>query len=220
MNPVLKRVLTGLTIGACVIAAIVFAPVSWFLPVVAVLIILALCEFGALLLKKAPHPSVWQGLGFLLGCAVIAGGLLAIPEIAARHGNLMLLYVIAIVKFSDIGGFAFGLSSAKLMKGGNHKLCPSMSPGKSWEGLFGSLLCSSAVSCAFMGVTQFGVGKSVLFGMTAALVGTFGDLVESKFKRWVGVKDSSALKITNGMGGILDILDSLLFAPAVLLAMI
>ena len=220
MNPVLKRVLTGLTIGACVIAAIVFAPVSWFLPVVAVLIVLALCEFGALLLKKAPHPSVWQGLGFLLGCAVIAGGLLAIPEIATRHGNLMLLYVVAIVKFSDIGGFAFGLSSAKLMKGGNHKLCPSISPGKSWEGLFGSLLCSSAVSCAFMGVTQFGVGKSVLFGMTAALVGTFGDLVESKFKRWVGVKDSSALKITNGMGGILDMLDSLLFAPAVLLAMI
>ena len=53
--------------------------------------------------------------------------------------------------------------------------------------------------------------------MVAALVGTAGDLVESRFKRWVGVKDSSTMKITNGMGGILDMLDSLLIAPAVLL---
>ena len=219
MNPILKRVLTGLTIGACVIAAIVFAPVSWFLPVVAVLIILALCEFGALLLKKAPHPSVWQGLGFLLGCAVIAGGLLAIPEIAARHGNLMLLYVVAIVKFSDIGGFAFGLSSAKLMKGGNHKLCPTISPNKSWEGLFGSVFASSVMSCAWMSFTHFGVGKALAFGAVAALVGTFGDLVESKFKRWVGVKDSATF-MPAGLGGFLDMFDSLLFAPAALLPFI
>jgi len=190
------------------------------MPVVGVLIVLAFVEFGLLLLKKAPHPSAWHGLGFLLGCAVIAGGLWAIPEIAARHGNLMLLYVLAIVKFSDVGGFAFGLTSAKLMKGGNHKLCPSISPAKSWEGLFGSVFCSCVVSCAFMGVTHFGVGKALGFGVMAALVGTAGDLVESKFKRWVGVKDSSTMKFTNGMGGILDMLDSLLFAPAVLLPFI
>ena len=53
---------------------------------------------------------------------------------------------------------------------------------------------------------------------TAALLGTAGDLVESKFKRWVGVKDSSAMKMTNGLGGILDMIDSLLIAPPVLLA--
>ena len=161
------------------------------------------------------------------GAAVIAGGLLSLPAIAAHYGeepcgslrlgNVMLLYVIAIVKFSDVGGFAFGLTSARLMKGGNHKLCPSISPGKSWEGLFGSLVCSCAVSCAFIPASGFGVGKALAFGCAAALVGTAGDLVESKFKRWVGVKDSSTLKITSGMGGILDMLDSLIFAPAVLL---
>ena len=128
----------------------------------------------------------------------------------------MLLYVIAIVKFSDVGGFAFGLTSAKLMKGGNHKMCPTISPNKSWEGLFGSVLFSCIVSFSFMGVTGFGVAKSFACGVIAALVGTAGDLVESKFKRWVGVKDSSAMKITNGMGGFLDMIDSLLFAPAVL----
>ena len=134
-----------------------------------------------------------------------------------RLGNVMLLYVIAIIKFSDVGGFAFGLTSARLMKGGNHKMCPTISPNKSWEGMAGSILASCLVSSAFMGATGFSLAKSLACGVTAAVVGTCGDLVESKFKRWVGVKDSSTMKITNGMGGFLDMVDSLLLAPAVLI---
>jgi phosphatidate cytidylyltransferase len=129
----------------------------------------------------------------------------------------MLLYVIAVIKFSDVGGFAFGVASAKLMKGGNHKLCPTISPNKSIEGLIGSILFSSLTSLAFTGITGFAPLKSLAIGVGAALIGTTGDLIESKFKRWVGVKDSSAMKITNGMGGFLDMLDSLLIAPASLL---
>ena len=228
MNPVLKRTLTGLAIGLVVVGAALFAPPAAILPVVALLALLATVEFALLLRRKMPGLGVRGVLGFLAGAALIAGGLLALARIPSlygeetcgglRLGNVMLLYVVMVVKFSDVGGFAFGLTSAKLMKGGNHKLCPAISPGKSWEGLFGSLFASCLVSCAFMGATGFGWGKSLFCGATAALVGTAGDLVESKFKRWVGVKDSSALKITNGMGGILDMLDSLLFAPAVLAA--
>ena len=166
---------------------------------------------------------------FLTGVLLIGYGLLSLASVPLRYGesemcgpfrlgNVMLLYVIAIVKFSDVGGFAFGLTSAKLMKGGNHKLCPTISPNKSWEGLFGSVAVSSLVSCLFMGATGFGWGKSLALGAAAALLGTAGDLVESKFKRWVGVKDSSAMKMTNGLGGILDMIDSLLIAPPVLLA--
>ena len=81
-----------------------------------------------------------------------------------------------------------------------------------------SVAVSSLVSCLFMGATGFGWGKSLALGAAAALLGTAGDLVESKFKRWVGVKDSSAMKMTNGLGGILDMIDSLLIAPPVLLA--
>ena len=131
----------------------------------------------------------------------------------------MMLYLIAIVKISDLGGFAAGMSSAKLMKGGNHKLCPTISPNKSWEGLFGSVFASSVMSCAWMSFTHFGVGKALAFGAVAALVGTFGDLVESKFKRWVGVKDSATF-MPAGLGGFLDMFDSLLFAPAALLPFI
>lgn len=220
MNPILKRVLTGLTIGGVVIAAILLAPPALIMPVVAILCCLAVCEYAALLNRKLPLRVIpAQAISALLvGATIIVCGLWSLVRIGnLPNGNWMLLYLIAIVKFSDVGGFAFGLSSAKLMKGGNHKMCPTISPGKSWEGMLGSILCSSLVSCAFIGVTGFSLGKAIAFGVTAAVVGTFGDLVESKFKRWVGVKDSSAFKFTNGMGGILDMLDSLLFAPALLL---
>lgn len=219
MNPILRRVLTGLVIGAAVIAAILLTPPQWMAPVVYALILLALIEFALLLKRKFPL-SAWGVLVGIVGILVIPFGLLSLLKIAyLPNGNKLLLYVVAIVKFSDVGGFAVGVTTAKMMKGGNHKLCPSISPGKSWEGLFGSLLFSSLVSCAFIGITSFPVWKAILFGVVAALVGTAGDLVESKFKRWIGVKDSSAMAFTNGMGGFLDMIDSLLFAPAVLLAM-
>ena len=106
------------------------------------------------------------------------------------------------------------------MKGGNHKMCPSISPGKSWEGMAGSVFASCLVAVLWTGLTGFALHKSLAIGATAAVLGTAGDLVESKFKRWVGVKDSSAWKITNGMGGLLDMFDSLLFAPLAICAMI
>lgn len=229
MNPILKRTLTGLAVGAVVICAVLFVPRRVLEFVVIVLSLLAFWEYSSLLEIKTRAQgkklgSMWCLV--LLGFALIFAGIGMLAEIADVHGdemcgpfrlgNVMLLYVIAIVKFSDVGGFAFGLTSAKLMKGGNHKLCPTISPNKSWEGLFGSIFASCLVSCSFMGATGFGVVKSLACGVAAALVGTAGDLVESKFKRWVGVKDSSTMKITNGMGGFLDMVDSLLFAPAVL----
>ena len=229
MNPILKRTLTGLAVGAVVVCAALFAPSAAVAAVLACLIMLSIVEFALLMRRKKPRIWSWDALdalGFLFGAGLIASGLWTLAKIPAmygdaacgpfRLGNVMLLYVIAIVKFSDVGGFAFGLTSAKLMNGGNHKLCPTISPNKSWEGLFGSIFASCLVSCSFMGATGFGVVKSLACGVTAALVGTAGDLVESKFKRWVGVKDSSTMKITNGMGGFLDMIDSLLFAPAVL----
>ena len=231
MNPILKRTLTGLAVGAVVILAILFLPSAAFLPALGVLVMLAGVEFSVLYDSKAKMREAHdfalfvRFVGYLLGWAVVSC-LMALAFVPRPYGdatcgpfmlgNVMLLYVVAIIKFSDVGGFAFGLTSAKLMKGGNHKLCPTISPNKSWEGLCGSVFASCLVSCCFMGVTGFGWMKSLACGVVAAIVGTFGDLVESKFKRWVGVKDSSAMKITNGMGGFLDMFDSLLFAPLVL----
>ena len=220
MNPVLKRIITALTTAALVVLAIVYWPTKALPPIFSVVMALVVIEFALLLKKKVPLASVRGIVGLLLGFAVITGGLSALPASAVlTKSNLWMLYLIAIVKFSDMGGFAFGMSSAKLMKGGNHKLCPTISPNKSWEGLFGSVFASSVMSCAWMSFTHFGVGKALAFGAVAALVGTFGDLVESKFKRWVGVKDSATF-MPAGLGGFLDMFDSLLFAPAALLPFI
>ena len=219
MNPVLKRVLTGVSIGVVVIGCMLFLPPKVLEVICAVLFFLALSELFLLVLRKLDDDFQLSVCAFLVFASFLALMFMVLPQYAAEFGNVMLFYIVAIVKFSDVGGFAFGLSSAKFLKGGNHKMCPTISPNKSWEGLFGSVLCSSLVSCLFMPWTGFGLARSVAFGVTAALVGTFGDLVESKFKRWVGVKDSATF-MPAGLGGFLDMFDSLLFAPAVLLPLI
>ena len=216
MNPIAKRTISALTTAALVVLAIIYAPTSWIRPVFAAVIALVFFEFCLLLKRKL------GGLRLVFGAfvgLVVLCLLGALPAIAEEYGNLMMLYIIAIIKISDMGGFAAGVSTAKLMKGGNHKMCPAISPNKSWEGLAGSVAASCILSCCFISITHFSCPKALAFGVTAALVGTFGDLVESKFKRWVGVKDSSTF-MPAGMGGLLDMFDSLLFAPAVLLPFI
>ena len=219
MNPVLKRIITALTTATLVVLAIIYAPETVITFALGLLLGCVLLEYLLLLGKKMPLASARASLWFLAGVPVLALPFVAFASAVHFHGNLMMLYLIAIVKISDMGGFAAGMSSAKLMKGGNHKLCPTISPNKSWEGLFGSVFASSVMSCAWMSFTHFGVGRALAFGAVAALVGTFGDLVESKFKRWVGVKDSATF-MPAGLGGFLDMFDSLLFAPAALLPFI
>lgn len=216
MNPVAKRTLTGLLVGALAICAILFTPPAAAMPVIGVLAALAIAEYALLLKKKEGLSKCVFAAALVLGSLAIAGGFTMLAMTLKTYHNAMLLYVIAIVKFSDVGGFAFGLTSARLMKGGNHKMCPAVSPNKSWEGMAGSIFASCLVSCCFIPVTGFCLPKALAFGAAAAIVGTLGDLAESKFKRWVGVKDSSTMKFTNGMGGFLDMFDSLLFAPAAL----
>ncbi len=212
MNAIAKRVVTALTVAALVVCGVLFAPPVVIAAVVAALGFLAVLEYGLLLARRLDPASVPFVGFFWLGSLLLAAAFAVLPVVAAAapQKNLMLLYLLAIVKISDMGGFAFGVAF------GRHKLCPSISPNKSWEGLAGSVFASCLVSSAFMPVTGFGWPKALGFGVAAALVGTFGDLVESKFKRWVGVKDSSSMRLTNGMGGMLDMFDSLLFAPGLL----
>ncbi len=167
---------------------------------------LALCG----LFGKTDKPMEALGttsLGFVY-IPVMLSFLFLLPLVESRLDMKIFIYTLAIVKISDMGGFAFGMAFGK------HKMCPAISPKKSWEGMAGSVFASCVISCAFMSMTGFGWAKSLVLGVTAAVVGTLGDLVESRFKREAGVKDSSQFKWTNGMGGFLDMFDSLIFAPA------
>lgn len=215
MNGLVKRIVTALTIAALVVTAILLAPPTAFQYVVAVLWVLALMEFGVLLSRRWSLASVKGLAAFVWGTVFLGAALFTLSRFAVEWNNWMLLFVIAAIKLSDMGGFAFGVTAAKIEKGGTHKLCPTISPNKSWEGLVGSIIGSLIISYAFSTKLGFTSLEPLAFGFGAALLGTAGDLMESKFKRWVGVKDSSTMRLTAGLGGILDMIDSLLIAPGV-----
>ena len=124
------------------------------------------------------------------------------------EGRYYVLYFILVTKFSDVGAYVTG----SLI--GRHKMIPRISPGKTWEGFAGAVVWSTAASVVFawlagprlagMGLTH-AVGLGILLSVAAVI----GDLIESLFKREAGVKDSG--RLFPGIGGILDLLDSLLF---------
>jgi len=135
----------------------------------------------------------------------------------------LLLYIVVVVKFSDIGAYAVG----SLI--GRHKLFPRISPGKTWEGLAGGLATGilasvlfarlahspdAAPGTALFGRLVIGHNHAWFLGGFLASIGVLGDLVESLLKRSAGMKDSG--RLFPGMGGILDVLDSLLFAAPAL----
>lgn len=97
---------------------------------------------------------------------------------------------------------------------GRHKLAPNISPGKTWEGVLGGLVFSVAAALLFT-VRPLGVNwlLAILLGLLIGVAATLGDLAESLIKRQTHVKDSGM--IMPGHGGILDRIDSLLFAVIV-----
>jgi len=132
-------------------------------------------------------------------------------------GRMMVLYLVGVVKSSDVGAYFAG----RLL--GRHKLYPRLSPKKTWEGLAGGVVASLCVSLLFWHLTSGVLGKlpldivdAVVLGLVLPVVGVLGDLFESLLKRSSGMKDSGTL--IPGMGGVLDVLDSLLFGAPVLYA--
>jgi phosphatidate cytidylyltransferase len=127
---------------------------------------------------------------------------------SAPDGQLRVLATLVAVVLSDTGGYVVG---SRL---GRHPMAPSVSPKKSWEGLGGSLL-AAALGSGLVLWLMFGVTfwAGLLFGLAIAVASVVGDLGESMVKRALGVKDMSGL--LPGHGGVMDRLDSVLFAAPV-----
>ena len=132
-----------------------------------------------------------------------------------QDGRLLIIYMIAVVKFTDIGAYFIGCAV------GRHKFMPSISPAKTWEGCIGGMLVAVLVSLTFwlickgdLGVISLSALEALVMGVILAATGICGDLIESFFKRAAGVKDSGAS--IKGMGGALDVVDSLLLAAPVM----
>lgn len=154
--------------------------------------------------------SATQSFGVtLLGVAWVGGGigcLLLIRDIP-EFGFWAVMAVLFTVFAADTGAFFVGRTF------GRHRMAPAISPKKSWEGLVGGLV--AAVGMAFVILYKdrdefLTIPQSLVLGLVIAIAAVLGDLFESAIKRDLDVKDSGSL--LGGHGGVLDRLDSLLWA--------
>jgi phosphatidate cytidylyltransferase len=202
---------------ASTVLAVATVPAAFFLGVeglwlalLGAVVIISLWRLGEQLRPSTGPRGLFGDIGagalvqvyvtFLAGLYVVLVGL--------EGGEWWTLASIIIVVVTDIGAYASGLAFGK------HKLAPTISPGKTWEGFAGSIVVA-VVAGILLGWLMLGqpwwVG--LVMGVLLALVGTMGDLTESLIKRDLGVKDISTW--LPGHGGFLDRLDSILPSAAV-----
>ncbi|MDD4203308.1 MAG: phosphatidate cytidylyltransferase [Candidatus Omnitrophica bacterium] len=128
------------------------------------------------------------------------------------NGKFFVFYLICVVKAGDIGAFLFG------RKLGKHKLIPNVSPKKTIEGAVAGFFSSIFIAFILSSLSGFSILQTLMVGITLAFLGQSGDLIESLIKRVCSVKDAGST--VPGFGGILDLIDSLLFSAPMLYYMI
>lgn len=132
-----------------------------------------------------------------------------------EYSGWLLICFFIIIWCSDIGAYIFGITLGQKF---GRKLFPSISPKKSWIGFWGGLLLAVAASVVmyftglwqYAGLEEFTLFHAIVLGVLMDVAGVYGDLFESQWKRHYEVKDSGS--IIPGHGGLLDRLDSTIFA--------
>jgi len=170
------------------------------------------------LLRRFPTLYGFAYLPFMLA------SLIAIARMKDGHlltaksvGLYYVVWVFVATKFTDVGGLLIGVPFGK------HKIAPTISPAKSWEGCIGGLAASAGASALFAWLMRDIVGisfmvpwKAAVLALPIAVLSIPSDLIESVFKRLAGAKDSGAT--IPGIGGALDLIDSMvLTSPAALI---
>lgn len=198
---------------ACILGALALGWMSSANPQVlrAMLWIAAAWWLLALVLVLRGPSVVSRPLAWIAGLLVLvpAGVALMRLRVEPVHGAGWTLFVLVLVWAADTGAFFAGKAL------GRHRLAPEVSPGKTWEGVAGGLLLAAvtaAIASRWLGPP---LGPLVLVSLVVAVVSVVGDLTESLFKRFAGVKDSGQL--IPGHGGLMDRLDSVTAAAPLLL---
>ena len=200
-----------LVVGAGVVLVATYARGTEALVVATLLLVVASVAWGAvadgldILAGMASSVFVTCYVAFLGGFAI----LLVIPADGPRR---VLTWVAAVV-CSDTGGYAVGVFLGK------HPMAPSVSPKKSWEGFAGSTTACALCGGLLVPLLLHGAWwQGVLLGLAVVVAATLGDLSESMIKRDLGIKDMGQL--LPGHGGVMDRLDSMLFAAPVAWALL
>ncbi len=197
-----KNFITRTFVGALICAVVVGAALWGVWPwrvLMAGIFVLSMTELHRL---KVSGRS-WATLFILLST-------IALLSIYVNVGTWPTLWYIFIIWANDVGAYLVGSTV------GRHKLCPRVSPLKTWEGAFGGLVFGVATGVAGAYAMDWDVWFWAGLSVIAVVTGVVGDLMESMFKRAAHVKDSGGL--LPGHGGILDRFDSLIFsAPFIFL---
>ncbi len=180
-----------------------------------VIIVLTAVTLITATLRGAPFDKMLASAGVtilgvlyvpLLGSHLVSLRIGFNPTLSAH----LLSFFFLVLMGADAGAYYVGRAFGK------HKLAPSISPGKTWEGVFGGIVAAIAMAALahFWFFRELPLKYILPLGAVMTVVGIFGDLAESALKRGSGAKD--AANILPGHGGILDRLDSLLFnAPVI-----
>jgi phosphatidate cytidylyltransferase len=205
----------------CVLAAVMgclsVAGASWAETPRQLALLMALPPLGAVAFAAiaATRGQQVDGIAAACGAAALSYVLIGLSlgcwsALRSDTDAWTLAAVILVVKSSDIGAYFTGHAI------GRHKLIPWLSPGKTWEGFVGGVALAAGVGAAlgaWGALPAITLQAGVALGLVMGFVGPFGDLLESALKRGAGMKDSG--RIIPGMGGLFDVLDSLLMAGPV-----
>jgi len=131
---------------------------------------------------------------------------LEIPNYTGQNGKLM-FYFVLVAQISDVLQYVWGKTL------GRHKIAPTVSPNKTWEGFIGGIACATAIGAGLWWATPFTPLQSAGMSLVITLMGFGGGLVMSAIKRDRGVKDYG--NMIEGHGGVMDRIDSLCFAAPV-----
>lgn len=187
--------------------------------------LIAAAVMGTLLLQlfiNGPKNTMGNVAGTLLGLIYmwfLPSFLIRMRHLGFHNGWVtdgveFIVVAIFVAKVSDVGGLLVGSSIGK------HKLCPTISPKKTWEGTLGGIAFSigtisiMAWSAPHGAIYALGWTRIVILGALLAIASLTGDLIESAFKRDCQVKDAGAS--VPGFGGILDLVDSLMVSGPVM----
>ncbi len=134
----------------------------------------------------------------------------AVVYASGQYNGLLMVAFFIIIWSSDVGAYCFGMLFGQ--KGNARKMCPEISPKKSWAGFWGGLAASVLAGAIlyWTGLFKFPIWHALTVAAIMNVAGVFGDLFESLWKRAAHVKDSG--KIMPGHGGLMDRFDSALFA--------
>jgi phosphatidate cytidylyltransferase len=176
--------------------------------------VVTLAVFGSFLLALIPGrkdaPATDVGWMVLTVTWIGGGGAAAVSILALPNGLNLLVAHVLVTALDDIGAYFAGT------RFGRHKMVPSISPAKSWEGFAGGLAVALIGGIvAGLLIDELGPLHGLAIGAINGLLAPVGDLAESMAKRELGIKDSG--RMLPGHGGFLDRLDAIIFcAPAVL----